>query len=129
MYTLYLDIERSNDMKHETKSVDKAESLVFYTRNQFSRELRNMFELDEAKTLKYQIITIAKKVDDHYTIMMANGEKLQSDLGKIEQGVKIEDEEEEDDVNSEKLGTEHDDYDPKFDIDEELQFNDDIEAN
>jgi hypothetical protein len=43
-----------------------------------------MFELDEAKTLKYQIITIAKRVDDHYTTMMANGEKLQSDLGKIE---------------------------------------------
>lgn len=53
MYNLYLDIERSVDMRYETKSMDKAESFMLYTRNQFIRELRNTFDLNESKTLKY----------------------------------------------------------------------------
>lgn len=75
MYNLYLDIERSNDMKQETKSMDKAESLVFYTKNQFNRELRNTFELDESKTLKYQIVTVGTKINKHFNQMISNSIK------------------------------------------------------
>lgn len=33
MYTLYCDIERSKEMKEETKKVEKADSFKLYTRN------------------------------------------------------------------------------------------------
>ena len=76
MYNLYLDIERSADMKYETKAVDKAESFMFYTRNQFNRELRYTFELDQSKTLKYQILGIGDKIKNHYSEMIVNSNKL-----------------------------------------------------
>ena len=46
-------------MKSEVKQVDKAESLLFYTRNQFIREFQRVMDKDESKTLKYQMLKVS----------------------------------------------------------------------
>ena len=52
LYNVYVDIERKF-LKNECKNVEKAEVLLLFTRNQFIRELQNMMDNDEGKTLKY----------------------------------------------------------------------------
>lgn len=53
MYQLYIDIEKSKEMSSDNKEVEKSESFKVFTRNQFYRQLRNVMENDESKTLKY----------------------------------------------------------------------------
>ena len=48
---MYIDIEK-RFLRKENREVDKAESLVLYTRNQFLRELKRMMDDDETLTFK-----------------------------------------------------------------------------
>ena len=58
LYNLYLDIEKKF-LKKDLKEVDRAETLVRYTRNQFISEFKHMMENDEAKTLKFQMLGVS----------------------------------------------------------------------
>lgn len=59
LYTVYTDIE-TKILAKQKRVLEKSESLVLYTRNQFLRELQRMMNEDEALTLKYQMIDTAK---------------------------------------------------------------------
>jgi hypothetical protein len=58
LYTLLMDIE-TRFMKPEAKQLDQAESLLYFTRNQFIREFQRVMDKDESKTLKYQMLKVA----------------------------------------------------------------------
>lgn len=51
-------------MVPECEVVDEAEALYLFTRNQFSRELQRMMNKDEARTLKFQMLTLALRAKD-----------------------------------------------------------------
>jgi hypothetical protein len=59
LYNIYKEIE-SKFLTKQSREVDKAESLVLFTRNQFLRELKRTMDNDQALTLKYQMIGLAK---------------------------------------------------------------------
>lgn len=63
LYELLMDIE-TRFMVKDCDRVDEAESLYQYTRNQFCRELHRLMTKDEAKTLRYQMVTSAKVAKD-----------------------------------------------------------------
>ena len=46
-------------MKKESKIVDKSESLVLFTKNQFVRQFQKVMNDDESLTLKFQMINVA----------------------------------------------------------------------
>lgn len=52
IYNQFVDIEQKH-LKRESKLVDQTEVLVLYTRHQFLRELQNIMNNDESKTLKF----------------------------------------------------------------------------
>ena len=62
-FKLITDIEQRL-MVPDCAAVDDAESLYLFTRNQFSRELQRMMNKDEAKTLKFQMLTLAHQAKD-----------------------------------------------------------------
>lgn len=51
-YNLLIDIER-RCMKKDTRHIDKSESLLMFTKNQFVREFQRIIDKDESLTLKY----------------------------------------------------------------------------
>jgi hypothetical protein len=62
-YRLITDIEKRL-MVPDCKEVDEAEALYIYTRNQFSRELQRLMNTDEARTLRFQMLTLARLAKD-----------------------------------------------------------------
>ena len=51
-YDLLIDIER-RCMRKDTRHIDRSESLLMFTKNQFVREFERIIDKDEALTLKY----------------------------------------------------------------------------
>ena len=73
---MYVDIE-SKLMKKQSFEVDKAESVVTYTRKKFITEFKRMMETDESKTLKYQMINVSKLVN--YNLIKMRNQMLHLD--------------------------------------------------
>lgn len=82
LYRIYTDIE-TKVLDKDKLQVEKAESLVLYTRNQFLRELQNIMDHDESLTLKYQLIDVFKLFHNNTSFLMKENQYVSKYLHQM----------------------------------------------